>query len=584
MSLYAITTIVVAIVCFIISSIIYYQDEYKKLNQSYAAFSFLLGIYTFMLFGFHQASDVDNANLWLRAIGVWGVVFASAIFFILVLTEQNKLLNNRLFQGGMFVSCLVVLILDVGFPELTNTVPEYKGHGFIVRSKSGWATTLETVWLVGLLLYSFFICFKYQKQLNDTKRKRLVKLALGGIIVPGVYLASILIYSSNHPDAYRYEALAVLGNVVITGIALYQFNIFNLSSEVASRDIIANMSNFMILIDPEKNIVETNPATLELLHYPNEKLIKQSICCCFESDSCLLLIDECSRKNTVSDKETYLITKNGTKIPVLVSISKIERKGKHVGYVIVGNNLTEQKEAKKQLDTYNRQLVESNAELSQFVHVVSHDLKEPMRMVSNYVSLLNSRYTDQLDSTAQEFMGYAVAGTHQMKDLIDGLLEYSKVDRNYTGTKVNLESIKLVVLNSLRYAIKEHQASVESATLPTIQGNKNQLTQLFQNLISNGMKYRADDRNPIVQIDVEEQTTEWLFSIKDNGIGIEEDSKDRVFEMFQRLHKRTDKYKGTGIGLAICKKIVDKHNGRIWIESEVGVGSTFYFTISKNLN
>jgi signal transduction histidine kinase len=224
------------------------------------------------------------------------------------------------------------------------------------------------------------------------------------------------------------------------------------------------------------------------------------------------------------------------------------------------------------------ELARSNVELEHFAYVASHDLQEPLRMVTTYLSFLEEGYKDRLDEDADEYIGFAVDGATRMKRLINDLLEYSRV-----GTKgkefepVDCNNVLDTVLTNLETNINETDAVMTHEKLPVVMGDDTQLGQLFQNLISNAIKFRSDEP-PKIDISAEKKDNEWVFSIRDNGIGIEKQYAQRIFLLFQRLHG-IDEYSGTGIGLAVCKKIVERHGGIIWVESEAGIGSTFYFTL-----
>jgi len=223
-------------------------------------------------------------------------------------------------------------------------------------------------------------------------------------------------------------------------------------------------------------------------------------------------------------------------------------------------------------------LERSNAELEKFAYVASHDLQEPLNLVSSYVQLLEMRYQDRLDQDAREFIGFAVEGVNHMQTLIDDLLAYSRVgSRGKAFEPVELEAVLQRACKNVQQRIGESRAGVTYDALPAVMGDRTQLVQLFQNFISNAIKFRSD-QPPAIHIGVQQQTETWLFSVRDNGIGIEPEFAERIFVIFQRLHAR-DEYPGTGIGLAICKKIVERHGGRIWVESKLGQGATFYFTL-----
>jgi signal transduction histidine kinase/PAS domain-containing protein len=223
-------------------------------------------------------------------------------------------------------------------------------------------------------------------------------------------------------------------------------------------------------------------------------------------------------------------------------------------------------------------LARSNSELEQFAYAASHDLQEPLRTITAYLGLVKERYAAELDETAVEFMDFAIDGAERMQQLISDLLEYSKVGTEGRDLEpVNCSRIMDGVLNSLNEAIKSQKASVECSPLPIINGDEAQLARLFQNLVGNALKFTGE-AVPRIQIWAELQGGDWVFSVKDNGIGIAPDYQERIFGMFARLHSRT-KYSGTGIGLALCSKIAQRHGGRIWVESEVGHGATFRFNI-----
>jgi len=230
------------------------------------------------------------------------------------------------------------------------------------------------------------------------------------------------------------------------------------------------------------------------------------------------------------------------------------------------------------LGRYTAELERSNQEWQQFAYVVSHDLQEPLRMVISYLQLLDRQYKGQLGTDADEFIEYAVGGASRMQTLIHDLLAYSRVStRGKPLMPTDSEEILRQTLMNLKVAIEESGAKVSCDGLPTVMADATQLSQVFQNLIGNAIKFRGEE-SPVVHLEAARQEEGWVFSVRDNGIGIDPQYADRIFLIFQQLHTRGE-YPGTGVGLAICKRIVERHGGRIWVESEVGRGSTFYFTV-----
>jgi signal transduction histidine kinase len=245
--------------------------------------------------------------------------------------------------------------------------------------------------------------------------------------------------------------------------------------------------------------------------------------------------------------------------------------------------LDERRWAEYRLAQYASDLARSNAELEQFAYVASHDLQEPLRMVASFSQLLAKRYRDKLDQDAQEFINFAVDGATRMQTLINDLLAYSRVGiRGKPFRPTHGEAVFKMAVDNLARAIAHSGAIITHDPLPTICGDEVQLIQLFQNLIANAVKFHGQEP-PQVHISARRQDAEWVFAVRDNGIGMAPEQQERIFSIFQRLHHRSE-YPGTGIGLAICKKIVERHGGKIWVESEVGRGSTFYFTVKEGQN
>ena len=254
-----------------------------------------------------------------------------------------------------------------------------------------------------------------------------------------------------------------------------------------------------------------------------------------------------------------------------------------IGVTGVAHDITERRHAQRELEHAAAELRRSNEELEQFAYVASHDLQEPLRMVASYTQLLQRRYADQLDGTANEFIEFAVDGAERMQHFINDLLHYSRVGTQRRAfERVELGAVFETALKNLTVSIQETGASVAADLLPAVRGDERQLLQVFQNLIGNAIKFHKPGEPPRVRVSAQREQSEdgpcWRIDVADNGIGIDPQFFDRVFAIFQRLHSR-EEYSGTGIGLAICKKIVERHGGRIWVTSGGGSGSVFSFTL-----
>ena len=283
----------------------------------------------------------------------------------------------------------------------------------------------------------------------------------------------------------------------------------------------------------------------------------------------------------VRRRELEFYRKDGSTVWAEVTVSfQRDAEGRPIAILGVMRDITERKRDEEELREAMLKLSRSNAELERFTYIASHHLQEPLRQVTSYVQLLAQRLEGKIDSDASDFMAYAVEGAHRMHRLINDFLAYSRLGLHSKAFKpVDCEAVLYEVLGILRGAIEETSAAITHGALPTIMADGEQLTQLFMQLLSNAIKFRSDEP-PEVHIWAEESESECVFSVRDNGIGIAPEFFDKIFLVFHRLHSPT-KYSGTGIGLAICKKVIDYHGGRIWVESEPGKGSTFHFAIPK---
>ena len=340
----------------------------------------------------------------------------------------------------------------------------------------------------------------------------------------------------------------------------------------------------MIGVHVKQKWVYMNPAGVKLLGAKSEgeligKEIREIVSPEFR-DIVRSRLEQVEKKGlSVPELEEKFIRIDGEKVDVSVSAVPIDYQGES-GIFVFAEDISARKKAEEELRRSHDELERSNAELQQFAYVASHDLQEPLRMVSSYMGLIERRYKGRLDADADEFIGYAVDGAKRMRMLINDLLEYSRVGTHGKPFgPVDCETLLNRSLDHLQLMIEDSGATVTHDHLPTVIGDGAQLMRLFQNLINNSLKFRKD-ASPLIHVSAEPCDGDWLFSVHDNGIGIDPQYADRIFVIFQRLHDR-EEYPGTGIGLAICKKIVERHGGRIRVQSEQDKGATFIFTIPR---
>ena len=345
-------------------------------------------------------------------------------------------------------------------------------------------------------------------------------------------------------------------------------------------DSIASQS----VADKNGVITHVNPAFLHMWGYAaKENAIGKSVASFFANPADATPVLEALAARDAWEGEFLARRTNGsTFFSRGYATSLRNQAGELTGYQSTNLDVTPIREAERQLKALNESLARSNQELEQFAYVASHDLQEPLRMVSSYTQLLAQRYKDKLDQDAKDFIAYAVDGANRMQQLIQDLLEYSRVTtRGRPPERFDAHEVLGEAVKNLQAAIHETGALVSSDELPMLRGDHTQIAQVFQNLIGNSIKFHKPDEPPRVHLSAErkaEQPESWTFKVRDNGIGIEPRHFERLFTIFQRLHGKQE-YPGNGIGLALCKRIIERHGGRIWVESEPGKGTNFFFTL-----
>ena len=347
-----------------------------------------------------------------------------------------------------------------------------------------------------------------------------------------------------------------------------------------NRSLIESSLDPLVTIAADGEITDVNRATEDVTGCPRQQLIGTDFSNYFtDPERARRGYEKAFREGAVQDYELEIRRGDGRLTPVLYNAAVYRDETQAVaGVFAAARDITGRKRAEEELAQKARDLERSNADLEQFAYVASHDLQEPLRMVANFTQLLADRYRDKLGQDGVEFIGYAVDGAKRMQRLIQDLLSYSRVGtraKDFESTDAN-ERLGEAVAN-LQAAIEESGAVVTHEELPAVTADPAQLAQVFQNLLSNAIKFHGAGA-PRVHISARREAAQWVFAVQDNGIGIAPEFAQRIFVIFQRLHSRGE-YPGTGIGLALCKKIVERHGGRIWVESEPGHGAIFFFTI-----
>ena len=360
-----------------------------------------------------------------------------------------------------------------------------------------------------------------------------------------------------------------------------------------NRNLIETSLDPLVTIGQDGTITDVNVATEKVTGYRREELVGTDFANYFTNpQDAEDGYQQVFQKGTVKDYPLDIKNKDGSLTPVLYNASVYKDEiGEVIGVFAAARDITEQKKAEKKLMEYwenlekqvkqrTEELAKSNADLKQFAYIASHDLREPLRMITTFLQLLERRYGDQLDDDAHEFIGFAVDGAKRLDKMIMDLLEYSSVvNQELIFNDINFEEVLNEVILNLNVVINENNAIVTYENLPVMRADENLMILLFQNLISNAIKYRSNE-NPEIIVSAFNEGDHHVFFVKDNGIGIDPKHLDHIFTIFKRLHTHNE-YDGSGIGLSIAHRIVHQHGGEIWVESEPEKGSTFKFTLKN---
>lgn len=543
----------------------------KKVSRPYAQFLALLGgvITSIVLLGY----TYNSPSLYYPAVNYTGIALYASLTFIII-----------------FASILSIHP-DSGFMKTLTS----RGLGGYLSRR-----LLPAVIFLPVLLGGLYVLGLDYRLINNT-----LGVALYTILTI-IILTTLLWFTSNSINLMDGKRLNIREE-------LRRLNTYNRSLIEANLDL-------LFIIDPNGIITDVNNSTESVTGYSREKLLGSNFSNYFKKpEMARAVYQRVFQKGMIRDYPLDIKNSSGKTTPVLYNATLYSNEnGEVVGVLASARDITELKKVELELKMYrdnlekqvkirtdeldhsNQSLKEeiskheatememekimgelrrSNKELQQFAYVASHDLQEPLRMVTSFTQLLEKRYKDKLDDDADDFIKYIVEGAKRMQSLIDDLLTYSRVTK--TGEeefkKIDLEDLINNIMANLKVLIEENNAKITHDPLPCIKADKSQIIQLFQNIIGNAIKFHGNDP-PKIHISAHKEGNNWIFDVEDNGIGIEPQHQERIFRVFQRLNKRED-YPGTGIGLSVCEKIVQHHNGLIWIESKPGKGSKFFFTL-----
>lgn len=527
-------------------------------------------------------------------------VFIGATILLLLLTDKRT--NHKLKSIAawcMVFSLLSTYLIMIGYLYGTPLFI-YTGGGELTTTSIP-AAIINVTLSIGLITTIGKQYFPLRAFLGSSLFARLMRAILPVIFALSV-LAGLIIVSTpqKHFDyAITTAVISIIASITLsfiiakisisiskdidrTHLALLQIQEKLHNSLLYNRGLIEASLDPLVTINRQGKITDVNKATEIITGAPRKQLIGSDFANYFdEHDLARKGYQEVFAKGFVKDYALTIHSMSGKKRNVLYNATLYKDAAKNIiGIFAAARDITERQQAEEEAKKYADDLVRSNQELQQFAYIASHDLQEPLRVISSYLQLIERRYKDKLDQDANEFIAFAVDGAERLQKMINDLLIYSRVDtRGNPFVETDVNTVVKQAIKNIKLSIEENHAVITYQKLPSLIADEEQLITVFQNLLSNAIKFHSPDLAPKIQIRAQKKDVEWIFSVHDNGIGIDPQYFDKLFIIFKRLVGK--EYPGSGIGLVVCKRIIERHGGRIWVESELGKGASFYFTIPK---
>jgi len=533
--------------------------------------------------------------------------------FILVLSKR-RFPNRHLLKNLEFIllSLLAVLIPWILF---SGWLPQQVNHRYLVLPLTVWSAVrfrqFGAVYSTLLIsVVSIIGTLHADLQFHDAligQHLFELQLFMAVIAISGMILAATVAEQKETERQLQNAQKELEARVKNKTVALQESNRARKKTEEIFRLLVNEVKDYAILmVDPNGKIASWNEGAKRIKGYEGKEVIGKHISIFYDKKEAQNFKPDANLQEAIlfgrHETEGWRLRKDGSRFWASVTITpfKDERTGNLLGFSKVTRDMTERKRAEDrlfhahqdlenvvqqrtaELARANQELARSNQELEQFAYIASHDLKEPLRMIAAYVELLRRSYKGHINETADSYIEFVVEGVQRMNRLIRDLLIFSQVgNEKLVMEPSDMNPLVADVIENLNSRIQESKAIIECSSLPIIPLNAIQISQVFQNLLSNALKFRRSE-TPLIRIGAKKQRGEWIFSVSDNGIGMDSRYLDRIFVIFQRLHTQSE-YPGTGIGLSICKKIIERHGGRIWVESKLGEGSTFYLSLPEQI-
>jgi PAS domain S-box-containing protein len=565
-----------------LAAMVYYEDKKSLANQCFSLACLSVSATALVEFMLTYMDSSGNALFWIRLKSVSFFTLPLLLHYILAYTS-SKWLHFKVTYLIIYLPAVFMVVNHFCFVEV-DPVRTFWGYGYHGRYFG--LELFRYLWLSIESIALIYLCFSYSYK--TTGKNKLQSRYMSYTFLAALLL-TIFIYTIagllKHPIP---EFVTVITSIPLYFILIHLMNrykLFVLNPTTAAPNIISTMTDAFLLIDPYGIIVNMNLAAQELLGYKETELMGQPLKKILQDPNVKNeLMPQTIRNNLGASFETKFWTKQGEEVPVSLSTSLLkDNQGEAAGVVIVARDITRMKLTEETLVMQSIDLARSNHDLNEFTYIVSHDLQEPLRKLITFGDRLKVKYKELLTGEGRDYLERMQNAASRMQTLINDLLTYSRINTQAQPfLKVDLAQIIQEILSDMKFRIEQTKGNIEVGKLPSIEADANQIRQLFQNLIGNAIKFSTPGTPPRVQINSSYVSMagvdHYELTVADNGIGIEKECLDKIFGVFQRVHGK-DAYEGTGIGLAVCKKIVERHNGSIRVESEPGAGSKFIIRI-----
>ena len=571
----------------IIGFFVIHLNSKRLINRLFLSISICAAVYSFAEFGYLQTQSYETAQLWLKVRAIWFFTFAFAVYFAFFYAEKGHLMRSLWQKALIFLPASVLFFADVFTDRVTGVPIMISGIFTYDPPEDSWLYHASSIYALACMFLMFGLATHFYFTTKEPIKKRqatflllaLVMLILAVII--NTFIVKITGFEHVHLDS-----VLMLASNIIFAYSIWRYQFLNITPELAAPKMIEVMSNFVILINPNGKISLINDAASHITGYHKEELVGRLPTVIFDpaeemgkTETYQALINETL---IIKNKNGSLISKSGSRIPILYSVSTVPLLGgRETGLVCVGSELTEIKRAEMKLTQYAFDLKKSNQNLTEIFYTISHDLSESIRLVRTFTQLLGKKIQQLDDKDYEKYMKVLTTESGLIYEKIKGLVTYSELKWAEELEKVDFHEIVQATLARLEDVIQASHAEIQVGNLPALKADKEQIICVLVNLVENAIKFQ-NGKKPHIHINaMENEKGGWTFSVRDNGIGIDPEYHKKVFALFQRLNER-DKYPGIGLGLPLCKKIIEQYNGKIWVESQLGKGSAFYFTLPDN--